>query len=310
MSLDNLLLWLSATGRGSWPQFRSAVERLHIEAPNDSLDYDDGQLQESRGSDLPLYQHARYAMERLAHVEFFSSERETGWRVVPPTIALQGEHALLCGARSPEILNGLRNSPEFDVSISTSRGGPSRICLLGATPRIIAERARAHGFHVQDTNSLTILACLPAARDVRSWAPFPIPATSGWTVHRFSASRLQWTEDSQAKAAKVTRGLFRFQLGFQRIYFLRWRKRTYRVNVQVGKYAIMRRRAGLLQYDGHDRTFSVPMICRPPPLIERALVLCSGQLPAVNLETRRLNYSNIPSQVVRTASQLLGQEAR
>jgi hypothetical protein len=31
VTLDHLLLWLSAKGAGSWPQFRAAVEELHIE---------------------------------------------------------------------------------------------------------------------------------------------------------------------------------------------------------------------------------------------------------------------------------------
>jgi len=30
MSADKLLLWISARSSGSWPQFRAAVEELHV----------------------------------------------------------------------------------------------------------------------------------------------------------------------------------------------------------------------------------------------------------------------------------------
>ena len=35
MSLNDLLLWLSAKGEGSWAQFRAAVERLHVDAEDE-----------------------------------------------------------------------------------------------------------------------------------------------------------------------------------------------------------------------------------------------------------------------------------
>jgi hypothetical protein len=32
LSLNDLLTWMSARGRGSWSQFRAAVEEFHLEA--------------------------------------------------------------------------------------------------------------------------------------------------------------------------------------------------------------------------------------------------------------------------------------
>ena len=298
---------------GSWAQFRSAVERLNVDPSGQSAQLDDGVQQAEQGSDLPIFHHVRYALQRLGHVEFFAAEIDNGWRVVPPSIVFQSEpsaNAILCGARSPEILENLHALPGTNVEVSGSQGGPSRICLRGPGPRTIAKKLIGLGFHVQHAASTTILASLPGARDFTAWRPSTIPETTGWAVHRFSRSRLQWAEDSQENAARAAYGLYRFRLGFQRFYFLRWRGRCYNVNVQVGKYAVLRRRPGLLRYNRKDRVFSVPPICRPPPLIDRALILCSGLLPRLNQNSQRLEYTDVPPEVVRIAAQLLAQEAR
>ena len=312
MNLDDLLLWLSAKGSGSWPLFRSSVEMLKVEPEDDQGDSEDVRENNAAGRDLPFYQELRYAMERLGHVEFFAKEIESGWRVVPPTVAIFPDtvgRAFLCGARSPELLDALNSLDDIDVSFSGSRGGPSRVCLRGSSAQVIATRAGTLGLHAQYAAPIAILSSLPRARDPRAWQRRPVPKTSGWTVHRFS-SFFRWSEVSHAYAANAAKGLFRFQLGFQRLYFLCWRGDTYRVPVQVGKYAVVRRRTGLLKYDSQDHVLTVPTMFRPPLLIERALILCSGLLPRLDSKTRRLKYVDLPPVVVRIAAQLLHQEIR
>jgi hypothetical protein len=96
----------------------------------------------------------------------------------------------------------------------------------------------------------------------------------------------------------------------QRFYYLRWRGYSYRVPVQIGKYAVMQRRGEALKYDDTRRALSFPTMFRPPLLIERALVLCSGVLPRFDVATGRLEYSEIPRDVARLGAQLLRQEVR
>ena len=97
---------------------------------------------------------------------------------------------------------------------------------------------------------------------------------------------------------------------YQRFYYLRWRGRNYKVPVQVGKYAVMGTRGAGLSYDAARGILSVPAICRPPLLVERALVLCSGVLPHFDPSSGRVAYAEVPPDVARLAAQLLCQEMR
>lgn len=314
MSLDHLLLWLSAKEEGSWSQFRGAVEELHVAQDEESPHPDDEGGRPARAtSELPVYQRVRFALQRLGHVEFFSNEVDQGWRVVPPAVALlpalPGE-GLLCGARSPALLEALDNLDDVEVTGSEAPGMPQRILLRGASREAVVSAARRLGFHVQVDAPTAILSTVPAVRDPATWDRTQIPETPGWVVHRFSSSRLSWVEATREDATTACTGLFRFVMKHQRFYYLRWHGRSYSVPVQVGKYAIMRRRRGILAYDAATEVLSVPAVCRPPLLIERALVLCSGFLPRFDLSSGRVEYANIPPDVARLAAQLLRQEVQ
>ncbi|MEW6071066.1 MAG: hypothetical protein AB1726_00535 [Planctomycetota bacterium] len=308
MSLDHLLLWLSARGAGSWSQFRAAVEELHVQRQPNS---EDDAEAERPGSDLPVYHEVRFTLQRLAHVEFRPGDAGHAWRVVPPSLALmpgRGARGLLCGARSVALLERLGETADLDVS--DVEGMPQRVVVRGESEADLAARARALGLHIQESAPVAILCAVPGVRETALWATAEVPATPGWTVHRFSPLELRWTAIQQDEVGRRAAGLFRFVLKHQRFYYLRWRGRTYQVPVQVGKYAVMGRRQAALSYDANTQIFSVPAVCRPPLLIERALVLCSGILPRFDPTSSRVEYIDVPRDVVRLAAQLLCQEVR
>ena len=309
MSLEHLLFWLSAKGQGSWSQFRGAVEELYAGQDQLSLEADDAEVYPSNArSDLPVYQLVRFALERLGHVEFLSNEAGKYWRVVPPALALfptSAYEGVLCGARSPELLHRLES--ELEVARVTAAGMPDRIVVRGS-PEAVARGAARLGLLVQMDAPMAILSAVPAIRDPVAWSPMPIPANRGWMVQRFFSSRLVWAESSEAEALNARTGLFRFVMGFQRFHFLRWQGCSYRVPVQVGKYVVMGKRSALLRYHTPSVTLSVPAVCRPPLLIERALILCSGRLPSFSPVSRRLEYVDVLFEVALLAAQLLRQE--
>jgi len=313
MSVNDLLIWLSVRERGSWSQFRSAVEQFHVEPDRDG---DNGEnMDETTNSDLPVYQAVRFGLQRLAHVEFFSTLAEADWRVVPPSLAVHVQDdewmGVLCGARSPELLGNL-NCLNGDVSLKFRGvpGMPDRILLMAADLNTLAHIANDAGLAFQVDAPASVLAAIPPVDDPRSRFPDKPPGNPGWTIERFSTSKLGWKGVEAGDLVRTGTGLFRYRVKHQRFHFLRWRGRTFSVQVQVGKYAVLRHRRvrGLLQYNHERALLSVPVSCRPPLLIERALVLCTGLLPHLEKVSGRLEYTGVPLRIARLAAGLLRQE--
>ncbi len=318
MSLNDLLTWMSARGSGSWSQFRAAVEELHVE-PGDGAE-DEENADDATAGDLPVYQAVRLGLQRLAHVEFYSRTAEADWRVVPPALAIhqEGDHwvGVLCGARPPGLRNRIGPGP-VTWEAQAAPGMPDRIRLVASELAALETASKRAGLHIQVMAPVSLLAAIPPVDDPRSRVPDKAPAVPGWTIERFLSSTLRWTtrdstdaRDLESRDVHRSRtGLFRFRMRYQRLHYLRWRGKTYRVPVQVGKYAVLRYRRvrGLLQYDPSRCLLSVPVSCRPPLLIERALILCTGLLPNLERTTGRLEYA-VPRRVARLAAGLLRQE--
>ena len=312
MSANDLLIWMSARTEGSWPQFRSAVEGFHIEGyPGDKSEAGE----DVTASDLPLYQAVRLGLERLAHVEFTFAASHRRWRVVPPTLAITGSGdefmGILCGARSPGLCTSLLQlSGTVSVDLQSAPRMPDRTCLVSPDIELLDCAGRELGLHVRRSAPVALLAAIPPVDDPRSRLPAEPPLTPGWTIDQFSTTNLRWRGADLKRVLSASFGLFRFQLRYQRLYFLRWQGRTFRAPVQVGKYVVLRRRRirRLVWHDRREAVLSVPVSCRPPLLIERALVLCSGQLPRVDRVTGRLEYSRVTPEIARMAAALLCQE--
>lgn len=294
------------------------MEELHVE-PEDSGEGGEN-ADDSTASDLPVYQAVRLGLQRLGHVEFFSSSAEADWRVVPPTLAFHNDGdqwvGILCGARPP----GLRHRISQGAAAWESQvapGMPDRIRLVATDLAELETTVKAEGVYIQAEAPMSLLAAIPPVDDPRSRVPATAPAVPGWTIERFVPSTLRWTtrdrkDEREIEFRDVMRcqtGLFRFRMKYQRFHFLRCRGSTNSVHVQVGKYAVLRYRRvrRLLRYDRSRAVLSVPVSCRPPLLIERALVLCTGLLPVFDKDTGRLEYA-VPWKVARLAAGLLRQE--
>jgi hypothetical protein len=320
VSLNDLLTWMSVRGSGSWSQFRAAVEELHVE-PGDTEEAGE-QADDATAGDLPVYQSVRLGLQRLAHVEFYSSTAEADWRVVPPALAVHQEGdqwvGILCGARPP----GLRHrigSGTVTWESQAVPGMPDRIRLVAPDLATLETASKGAGVHIQANAPESLFAAIPPVDDPRSRVPAKAPVAPGWTIEKFLTSTLRWTardptneRDLESRDVDGCRtGLFRFRLKHQRFHYLRWRGKMYSVGVQVGKYAILwhRRVRRSLEYDPSRSLLLVPVTCRPPLLIERGLILCSGLLPSLDRATRHLQYA-VPRSVARLASGLLRQEIR
>jgi hypothetical protein len=303
MKANELLLWLSARREGSWQQFRQAVEELHSS---------DGETNSESSNDFPLHQQLRLDLERLAHVEFFATDCEGGWRIAPPTLASHpvssGVRGVLCGARSPALRERvLRGAEKSRCEILDSCNVPDVIRIISESISALEAFTGQVGVRFQHDAPMAILSHLPPCDPPRSSKPSEFPDGKDWTVHEFDTTNLAWRKAEKQGVRAHHFGMFRFLIHFQRPrYFLKWKDKTFEMPRALAMYALLHRhRQNVLRYHPSAATLSVPAICRPPRLLERALVLCSGSPPAY--ANGQLAYSEVPFEIAHLAAELLRQ---
>lgn len=315
MSANSLLFWMSARRHGSWQQFRAAVEELHVSVNGDSGgEADDATDQFS----LPLYQVLKFNLQRMGHAEFFSGAGDAEWRVTPPSVAViphaRGCSGILAGARSLALLLRL-NAATGVANIQTVElpGYPDQILITGSDVATIAAVAKSAGLFLQNDAPAAILTSVPAIDDSCVRTETPLPFGAEWKVDCFYATDLGWRSSSLSEATSAPGELFRFSLRHQRQVLFCTKGKAYRIPGQVGKYlALRRKRSRVLRYDARKQVLSVPATCRPPFLIERALILCSGSPPTYEGDSVGgiLYYDAIPENIALITAGLLRQEFR
>jgi hypothetical protein len=309
---NELLLWLSARRKGSWRQYSEAVKELH----SDDAEILAAEADAEGDGEYPLHQRLRDSFECLAHVEFFARGCEDGWRVVPPTFAghatAGGIRAVLCGARSPALRERLiRGAENLTCETLNPSGVPDVVRFIASDVAALVKLSEQTGLHFQADAPLTILSHLPPSDPPsRRQKPSEFPTGDDWNIHEFDTSALAWNKTERRHAQAAGTGMFRFTHRFhRRSYFLRWSGVTFKLPRAVGLYVLLKRsRQDLLSYDAPTQTLRVRAICRPPRLLERALVLCSG-LPPTH-DAAILTYADVPPDVAHHAAELLRQPLR
>jgi hypothetical protein len=312
---------MSARRQGSWAQFRAAVEELHLGADVEV----DGEGDDAPDQfALPLYQTLRFNLQRVGHVEFFAGAGEgVEWRVTPPALAIT-RHALgwigvVAGGRSPSLTDRLRSVAAghgAELRVLPLASYPDQIVITADTRDTLAAIGEQAGFSLQDDAPAALLASLPPVDDPSVRFRTELPFGSDWKIDRFSADDLVWRSATLDAANTASAGLFRFSLGHQRHVLFCCKGTAARIPGQVGKYLVLRRRRRrrqVLWYDAQNRTLSLPASCRPPFLIERALILCSGSPPSYkggDVRGGSLQYHDIPQDIAAIAAALLRQELR
>jgi hypothetical protein len=302
-----LLFWASARTSGSWGSFRSATEEFS------TLDGEtDGAA--SRGR---TYQTTRLNFQQLGHIEY-GSPSDSDWQVSPPVIAVHEETegkiaAIACGARLPGLLNRLNGVPGISFESIQVEGQPDVVRVSAETLDALETNAFKAGFLVQKNASMSLLSCLPKITDLASWRAHQreLPFGKQTSVSRLEINRAvcRWTESSVEEAGASAHGLFRFTRYQQRTHYLRACGQTFQVPSQLGNYLLAAgHRCLLLRFNRTTHELTVPAVCRPPLLIDRALVLCSGKLPTLDRERWILTYGNIPEVVAGKCAEVLCQE--
>lgn len=246
----------------------------------------------------------------LGHADL---EPDGTWRISPPVLAAiaedrSGAHAVLCGARTPKVLerfSGSCSSAGARTIEAPQEGRPSVLTITASDQAELAAIAAKAGLAFQRDAPFTLLACLPT---IRNWLRTPCRMVTGRvaSVKRFSRSRLTWLPSSLEEATKASRGLFRIQRDWDWVNVLKQGPdRQFQIETYAGRLAAAE---GLKVASWKPATGSVcfPMALHPPTLITRGLVLCSGCLPIADRGSRTLAFQNVPLRIARLALALTG----
>src|SRR5437016_1060267 len=137
MNPNELLLWLSAHGSGTWNRYRSVIDEARIagDEPEVVEDFDAGDS--LIDENIPLPYRLRLNLERLAHAEFLRRDFPNGWRIVPPTLVCIGDSerslSVLCGARTDALLDRIRTAayPAIQITVTEAPECPDTIHISG-----------------------------------------------------------------------------------------------------------------------------------------------------------------------------------
>lgn len=290
--MNELLLWMSARRSGSAESFRSKVAELGLV-----------------GGRSPQ-RIVQWNLGNLGHAEFAPRAGDGGWRIAPPVLAAgdpcRGRQAFLCGARTAPMLARLSAIFGSELFRRPQTGGPDIVQVAAPTAMVLADRAAAAHIELQWNAPLAILACCPRPSDLQLVST-DLPL-GGWEVFRFSKSGLAWMRSSVDVARSATAGLFRFRSDFATHYILVEKGAAFATDAAAGKYRLLRRRHAAVAYRSSDQALIVRASCRPPPLVERALILSSGALPTFT--NGLLTYGGVEPIVASAVATLLDQRLR
>lgn len=294
--MNELLLWMSARRSGSAQSFRARAAGLQP-------------LGGRTGRGSSAHWQASWGLSKLGHAEFAEAAGGLGWRVTPPVLAAGdfygAPRAILCGARTNGIVSALVSSAGGnEVTTSPQPGGPDTIEVHANSARALDDISRRAGIPIQWNAPLAILAACPAVKTV-PLAERTVPVGAGWSVMRFSKSNLAWVGANAAEAQTSSGGLFRFKADYGTAYVLKEQGRAWSCDPALGKYRVLARRHRPLAYISAPQELSIAGACRPPELIERALVIGSGRLP--EFRAGRIVYRLVARAAAEAAAALLGQ---
>lgn len=197
-----------------------------------------------------------------------------------------------------------------DCEVVASSLHPSVARVFAPELRSLSGMASDAGLGFQPDAPVRILSSLSRVDQLAGSKPAQLPFGRDFEVSRFAVGRYgcKWMLSSDDEAAHGGNGLYRFVRFQIPEQYLKSGKRILKVDGQTAKFFLLaERRRQVLRYDRLTRSLSVPGICRPPLLIDRALALCTGYPAAYEPRKRTLTYAEINEDIAGFAASLLSQ---
>jgi hypothetical protein len=288
---DKLLFILSKRQKTRWPVFREIFGALYADLSK--------KVQNSPSlTDLRIY--TVRAFQTLGHIEVVFDEDGGYVYVAPPALVRLPKIGLpefvLCGARSPETVADLvevarhtRSDVEIEVD-SRVLIGPKRVVVKADTTAQVQQIASDLGIRFQLDPAAWRLAnysgSLVEYLDSRIWT---YESDINWVRADFNPQALQFE-----RRPLEGRNLSRYQDPVRTIYrYFLWNSgKRAEVNLDWGRYAALNlAEVNVLSYNPQDGSFWVPVSTPLPPLLNRALGLCTGKPPVlIKREPERIHF--------------------
>lgn len=293
---DQLMLWLSAIGSGSWYMFRSACQTL-------GLDYDGSQSRR-------IFRNLRL----LGHIESLRSG--SLWTVAPPVLTLLSEgdkgerEYLFCGGRDNTLLQSLSNIAK--VRALPQRDGNAPAALYVETREAIETIPHIRGISSTRQSTITNNASYEFAKllpPLAAWMRH-LEVLEGIMPHMFETKKFNgniFVDDVfQYKSGFYQLWLNEHYVSEKRLQYTLFYDETSGHWLRGDWYGLRFLSRQLdnspcpVRYEPVSRLLAIPKEMRWPELYERALVLASGRLP--NKSDSWLIYDNIEPKVVHEFS--------
>jgi hypothetical protein len=288
---DDLLMWASEFGSGTWNQLRDTsayLARVH----------DTG--------DRPWYLAA--PLSDLGHIDLsWSTER---WSVSNPALVMArgcGLCLYLVGARPRRMLERFQVAADaqdvypFEIPQGNAPAALFAKCASVDSAQALADRL---GIPLLFDPSAALVKRVPSIdpSGLELGAPVPIEDT----LERFDPQSCRWRPASDRDQP----GLYRTDLYGRSIFRLYRGDQWYKVDQSTGQLLVLSDRSDLLRWSRPTADWATPSLLEVPSwlalpqLADRALVAASGLLP--RRERGRRIYRNVSRSVATTLTERLG----
>jgi hypothetical protein len=292
MKANQLLYWMSHLGDGTWESFTNAVTELA--EPNEK--------QEDKLPDL--IRRTRFRFSDIGSVDF-STEKRRRWRVVEPLLASfseKPERAILCGGRSPtliELLKSATNANDGIFEIEQRLSLPDNIVLTANVELLnrIACSCRINRSIDFADESIRRSAPINAQLDRAPSGNLML----GWKRQYFDLDSKRWISTPVLRSACECVSQYGRRMTFLQIS----RKKTVVMPRREAIYAAaMLAGISIVSYDASG-IFRVPMHAALPEAYARLLCVSSGSIGTI--EDGTVCYGPVPPRIARLVMASLGQ---
>jgi hypothetical protein len=245
----------------------------------------------------------------LGHAEWTAPN---AWQIAPPVLAgLQGYGefaAVLCGARTPKVLDSLAAAcSAAGTRLTTERHGdrPATVTVVARSQELLTDASFQAGISLQTDAALRMLACTPSVRQLPR-TPCPMVQGRVESVRRFSRSRMHWVSSTLSEAAGASAGFFRIQRDWDWVSLIKNSAQDAAlIDDRAGRMATAAK-CRVVRWSRDSGTLSLPAQLYPPGMMARGLALCSGALPRFDRETRQITFAGVRSEHLRLFLALAG----